>query len=73
MNETEVNEIAVKKLNNIYIGLIVFVLVDIVLIIVGERPKDQGFFEYAAWTTVGLGNLIIIVIAFLVVLGWAVG
>ena len=67
------SEIAAKKLVNAYLGLIIFAIVDVVLIMVGDRPRDQGFLEYCAWTTVGLGNLIIIVVAGLMALGWVVG
>lgn len=67
------SELAAKKLANAYLGLIIFVIVDVIVIVAGDRPSDQGFLEYAAWMTVGLGNLIIIIVASLWFLGWAAG
>lgn len=73
MDEIEPNETVEKKIFNAHLWLSIFVVLDLIVIMIGDRPPDQGFLEYCAWMTVGFGNIIIIFIIFLLGLGWGVG
>ena len=70
--ETEQNEISEKKIFNTHLGLAIFVVLDLIVIMIGDRPPDQGFLEYCAWMTIGLGNVVIIFVLILLGIGWAV-
>ena len=72
MGEIEPNETAEKKIFNAHLGLAIFVVLDLIVIMIGDRPPDQGFLEYCAWMTIGLGNVVIIFVLFLWSIGWAV-
>ncbi len=73
MDKQESNETIVKKIHHAHLWLLVFAIACTVAILLGDRPPDQNFFEYAAWMIIGVAGMVGIVFVFLLGLGWAAG
>lgn len=71
MKENNLIECNKKRMLDFYIWFILFTVVDIIIITLGDRQPGQGFAEYAAWMTVGLAGLVGGFFAMLIFIGWA--